>query len=358
MVGLAGAVATPVRAGAATGHTAFVLARSMPVAQNALERPIDVVGESLYRVDLTTGHATLVGSLNLTAGYTMSSLAFASDGTLYGIADTPAHNIDASADFYRVNTTTGASTLVGSLGTRLAASGLAFGSTGTLWYSGLFAAQSMPVWQFGRIDKATGAATATLAPTNLPLSTVGLATGCDGTIFGVSTPNATTEGTFSFVLSRINTATGMPSEIGPLGFTTPSPPNGPPVGPPDLAVDHASGTMYAVHTDLTYLTLPPIPTPPATGPPITSPAFFPVIKDVRLLTVDPATGAATAQSTITVDGNPLRAAVDAIAVDPVSACTALAVTGVNTAPMTAAGLGLAALGALLILVAARRRRVF
>jgi hypothetical protein len=316
--------------------------------------------EHLYRVDLATGHATLIGSLNLAFGRTLGSLAIASDGTVYGIADSTSQALGAlDADFYRINATTGGATLIGSLGTRMAASGLAFGTTGTLWYSGLYASSGVPNWQFGHIDKATGAATAAIDASNLPLLTVGLATGCSGTTFGVSASNFTERQTFSYVLSTINTASGMPSEIGPLGFTSPSPPDGPPLGPPELAVDHASGTMYAVHTDLTYVTLPPIITPgPGTSPPIITPgATFPVINQVRLLTVDPATGAATAQSTVTVNGQPLRAAVDAIAIDSVAACNALPVTGVRAAPIAGAGLGLSMLGALLVFLAARRRRI-
>jgi hypothetical protein len=125
-----------------------------------------------------------------------------------------------------------------------------------------------------------------------------------------------------------------------------------------LAVDHASGTLYAVHTDLTYATmLPPLTNPPGTGQPFNRPAItFPVINQVRLLTVDPATGAATAQSTVTVDGQPLHAAVEAIAVDSVAACNALPVTGVSAAPPAVAGLALAVLGALMMFLAARRRR--
>jgi hypothetical protein len=64
---------------------------------------------ALYRVDLTNGAATVVGTgLGLVSGAPVSdldSLAFAPDGTLYGVADSP-------QALYRVSTSTGRASLV------------------------------------------------------------------------------------------------------------------------------------------------------------------------------------------------------------------------------------------------------
>src|SRR5437879_1022976 len=81
MVGLAGAVVTPGPVSAAAGHTAFVVARSLPVEQTGTTSQRDLVGaQQLYSVDMATGRATSIGSLNLAPGFVMSSLTIASDG--------------------------------------------------------------------------------------------------------------------------------------------------------------------------------------------------------------------------------------------------------------------------------------
>jgi hypothetical protein len=196
------------------------------------------------------------------------------------------------------------------------------------------------VGQFGRIDPATGAATAVINSSDAPLLTSNLASGCSGTIFGLGTPNPLSAPLLPFVLSAIDTATGTPTEIGPLGVSSPYKTDAPAITP-KLAVDHAGGALYAVHTNLASAALPVD------------------ITGVRLLTVNPTTGAATTQSAMSVGGGPFIAAVDAITVDSTSACIGLPLTGVNTAGAAVTGLVLALIGGLLmILVAARRPTEF
>src|SRR5205823_1227350 len=105
-------------------------------------REPDAVGalgaESLYTVDTSTGQATQVGPLGLAADGNVGSLAIAPSGILYGIVETAIDGPSpASAMLYTINTTTGAATPVGPLGTVTIVTGMAFGATGTLWYSGL-----------------------------------------------------------------------------------------------------------------------------------------------------------------------------------------------------------------------------
>ena len=66
-----------------------------------------VSSANLYTINLTTGHATLVGPTGFSAG----SLQFGPDGNLYEGGDAGNHG-----HLYRVNQTTGAGTLVGASG--------------------------------------------------------------------------------------------------------------------------------------------------------------------------------------------------------------------------------------------------
>ena len=73
----------------------------------------------LARVGISTGAVTEIGNM----GRTMTDIAFDSSGNLYGITFT---------DLYSINSTTGASTLIGNLGVNDANS-LTFGADGTLY---------------------------------------------------------------------------------------------------------------------------------------------------------------------------------------------------------------------------------
>lgn len=65
------------------------------------------VAANLYTINLTTGHATLVGNTGFTAG----SLQFGPDGNLYEGGDSSDHG-----HLYQVNQTTGTATLIGASG--------------------------------------------------------------------------------------------------------------------------------------------------------------------------------------------------------------------------------------------------
>ena len=106
----------------------------------AAAEPIGYVAgfDRLYRIDLATGQLTLLGPI----GYSdVEGLAFTSDGLLYGVADASASSGASLSDLLvRINTTTGAGTLVGPL------SGLAgIGPSGNLDY-GLAATCDGRLW--------------------------------------------------------------------------------------------------------------------------------------------------------------------------------------------------------------------
>jgi hypothetical protein len=254
--------------------------------------------EQLYTVDLATGEATLVGRLGLAETLNVGGLAIAEDGTLYGIADSP---FDPSIpdSLHVIDTATGAATLIGSLGQAVVATGSAFGADGTLWYSGALPQANGAVGQFGSLNPATAAATAINAA-DPDLITSGLAAPCEetATIFGIATSTERPTG-IQFSLTRIETATGTSTPIGPTGLW------GDPLNPisasaaPDIAFEHASGTLYGVYTDMS--------------------SYPQMIYGVFLQTFDTATGAASGQP-IRVDGTQLYAAVDAITIDAPTNC--------------------------------------
>lgn len=113
--------------------------------------------DSLYRIDLATGRATRVGDFGSLGGNALiadvEGLALAPDGTLFGVSD-------SQKVLVRVNTATGAATLVGTL--REAGQpignednldfGLAFTCDGRLWLS---SDKKQRLWE---IDPATGQA--------------------------------------------------------------------------------------------------------------------------------------------------------------------------------------------------------
>lgn len=99
---------------------AFFVTCFLATAANA--GPIIWVHDSsgnLGTVDVSTGTATLVGAM----GATMTDVAFDPSGNLYGIT---------FSGLYSINSTTGASSYIGSLGTS-GANALVFGSGGTLY---------------------------------------------------------------------------------------------------------------------------------------------------------------------------------------------------------------------------------
>ncbi|WP_157896566.1 PEP-CTERM sorting domain-containing protein [Acidovorax carolinensis] len=92
----------------ATGATSFIGGTSTTLTDIAFSPSGDLYGisfSSLYRVNSSTGATTLVGSLGSVSG-TANALVFGADGTLYM----------AGSSLYTVNTLTGASSAIGSIG--------------------------------------------------------------------------------------------------------------------------------------------------------------------------------------------------------------------------------------------------
>lgn len=92
----------------ATGTTSFIGNTSTALTDIAFSPSGDLYGisfSSLYKVNSSTGATTLVGSLGSVVG-TANALVFGSDGTLYM----------AGSSLYTVNTLTGAASAIGSIG--------------------------------------------------------------------------------------------------------------------------------------------------------------------------------------------------------------------------------------------------
>ena len=83
---------------------------------------IDDSANNLGTVDIGTNTVTVIGNMG---GDTMTDIAFAPNGILYGVS---------FANLYTINTTTAAATLVGATGQTLNA--LVFGADGTLYSAG------------------------------------------------------------------------------------------------------------------------------------------------------------------------------------------------------------------------------
>ena len=159
---------------------------------------------TLYRLDMATGQATAVGPIGFTD---VEGLAFSSGGTLYGVADagTGEPNSSITDVLIRIDTTTGAGTLVGQLGLQgLGPSGnldygLAFTADGRLWLS---SDSTNQLWEVSP----AGAVTRLVGPTGRAIS--GLAAR-GNELYGVSV-DATPS------LYRIDTGSGAASLIGAL----------------------------------------------------------------------------------------------------------------------------------------------
>lgn len=126
---------------------------------------------ALYRVDLANGAATVVGTgLGLVAGAQVSdldSLAFAPDGTLYGVADSP-------QALYRISTSTGRASLVAPFrenGNPLA-SGLLDGAI-TFTCSGKLLLTSRSQRKMWEVDPATASATS-IGPVAITVGGIGV----------------------------------------------------------------------------------------------------------------------------------------------------------------------------------------
>lgn len=198
--------------------------------------------DQLYRIDLGTGQATVVGPLGF---IDVEGLAFAPNGALYGVADAgrvPPNN-DQTDFLLQIDTGTGAATAVGQLaglaGTGTGTFGeldygLAFTCDGNLWLASDTTSQ---LWQ---VNPATAA---TRLVGNMGAAISGLAGRGNG-LYGVSIDGSES-------LYRIDTGTGLATAIGPLGLV-------------DRVFD--AGLDFAANGDL-WVTIDYL-TPPAGIPPL------------------------------------------------------------------------------------------
>jgi hypothetical protein len=164
---------------------------------------------SLIRIDPVTGAGTLIGAFNVLSGanpQTAADIAFAPDGTLYGIFEP---SLD---DLYTINLTTGAGTLVGVASQSTAGSGLAYDTaTGKLLWGGEGAQGSLLI-----LDRTTG--TAVDGPTltgSAGREIAALDFGCDGTtLFGVQLDDAGGSNPRPTELVTINQTSGAVTVLG------------------------------------------------------------------------------------------------------------------------------------------------
>jgi hypothetical protein len=147
----------------------------------------DSAGE-IGTVNVTTGAVTLVGN----AGVTLTDIAFAPNGNLYGIS---------FSNLYKINTTTGAASLVGSLGAANdgTANALVFSSTGILYTANDH--------NLLTINTSTGAATL-VGALGTGIGSAGDLAFVGGQLFLSDTGNH---------LDKVNTTTGGATQVGSTG---------------------------------------------------------------------------------------------------------------------------------------------
>lgn len=183
------------------------VAALLPLSASAAPIAYAVGFSDLYRIDLATGQANKIGPIGFND---VEGLAFAPDGSLYAVADATmaiGGNNSATTDFLlRINTSTGAGSLVGQLPGLQQPSpndqldyGLAFTCDGRLWLS---SDTSTQLWEVNPAN----AAVALVGSMGAPIS--GLAANGQG-LFGVSTEPGG-------ALYRINTGNASVQRVGSL----------------------------------------------------------------------------------------------------------------------------------------------
>ena len=166
-------------------------------SQNSTNSP-----RSLIRIDKTTGAGTLVGSLGV-ASQSAADITFTSDGTLYGWLEPD------NDELYTINTATGAATLVGASGLDTNGSGLAANSANVLYYAGFDANGALDT-----INRFTGVPTTGPTMTGAPLpgeSVSALAFSPAGVLYGVNLLGAAAH---TAHLITIDTGTGAVTDLG------------------------------------------------------------------------------------------------------------------------------------------------
>jgi hypothetical protein len=168
--------------------------------------------DSLYLVDLATGNETRIGKVTSLGGtkIDVEGLAFAPDGTLYGVDD-------SSLTLFPLNTDTGQvqnadDVFISGLPTGGGNDfGMTFACDGTLYLTSIAKGSLYRMNLDGTTtligsENSLGVKISALAAYGNPVKLYGLGNGVDAEL-KVSTPN----------LYEINPATGVASEIGPLG---------------------------------------------------------------------------------------------------------------------------------------------
>ncbi len=158
-----------------TGGTAFTVDEAGP--------------DVLHQVNLFTGATTLIGAMNNPDD--IEGLAFSPGGTLFGADD--------DNFLVTIDVTSGNSTTVGALGADFESGGLAFDCSGNLWMTTDIGNN------FFSVNPSTGAATLV---GNIGTLISGLTVGPDGTIYGLDADNDN--------LVTIDPGTGAPTVIGPF----------------------------------------------------------------------------------------------------------------------------------------------
>ena len=216
---------------------------------------------TLYTVDPASGNATLVGSIGINS---VMSIAFLPDGRLIGAA-TPDAGFTEKVELIEIDTTTGAGTVIGTVGT--VSGGKCGRMPGMTYHGGL-----------GQL--------------------LGYADGCFG-----SDPEG---------LYRIDPATGVGTSIGGSGFT---------LGGNGLAWDSATDTLYATPHDAGALVTLDAATSAATVVGGTLPA------PIGALTIDPSSGELFGSLRTSMAGQPKTG--DLIRIDKVTGLmTTVGPTGV------------------------------
>jgi hypothetical protein len=161
---------------------------------------------TLITIDTTTGAGTAIGPI--TGFPCVTGLAFAPDGTLYGVSD-PAFG--GTGDLIRIDPITGSATAVGPVGFP-EVDDLAIAPDGTIFaaVNPVAASPAGPV--LATIDPNTGAGTV-IGPIGFCVE--GLSFAPDGTLFGAADIFGCAS---AQTLITINTTTGVGTIIGPIGF--------------------------------------------------------------------------------------------------------------------------------------------
>lgn len=207
--------------------------------------------DSLWRIDLATGVATLIGP---TGFRDIESLSLRGNGVLYGVDD-------ATNQLVTCNTQTGACNRVGAVGHGFTDTGLAFISNGTLWMS---TDEPGPPFRFYRLNPDTGAGTL-IGPQGQEVTGLSF---WNGVLYGLG-------GDYNDNLVIMNRSTGAATHVGPLVNVTLV----------DGGMDFSrNGVLYGISD-------------PSDDQPIPS----------QIFTINPATGTATVIATVTNSGGtPLR----------------------------------------------------